>query len=81
MAVYSDNSGTTALTSTMHELPQPPKSHADVENKQHLLVMANGLFGSSSNWDVVIDNLQKVLDISQTVLVASDANSLMQVTL
>jgi len=27
----------------------------------------------------VIDNLQKVLDTSQTLLVASDANSLMQV--
>ncbi|KAL0047250.1 hypothetical protein WJX82_010803 [Trebouxia sp. C0006] len=40
--------------------------------------MANGLFGKASNWDVVIDNLQKVLDTSQTLLVASDANSLMQ---
>ncbi|KAL0039127.1 hypothetical protein WJX77_008695 [Trebouxia sp. C0004] len=50
----------------------------DNQNKKHLVVMANGLFGKASNWDVVIDNLQKVLDTSQTLLVASDANSLMQ---
>ncbi|KAL0029171.1 hypothetical protein WJX79_000097 [Trebouxia sp. C0005] len=51
---------------------------ADNQNKKHLVVMANGLFGKASNWDVVIDELQKVLDTSQTLLVASDANSLMQ---
>ena len=64
---------------TMQELPQHAGCMVDNQNKKHLVVMANGLFGKASNWDVVIDNLQKVLDTSQTLLVASDANSLMQV--
>lgn len=63
---------------TMQELPQHAGCMVDNQNKKHLVVMANGLFGKASNWDVVIDNLQKVLDTSQTLLVASDANSLMQ---
>ena len=66
-------------TYTMQELPQHTGCRVDNQNKKHLVVMANGLFGKASNWDVVIDNLQKVLDTSQTLLVASDANSLMQV--
>ncbi len=63
---------------TMQELSQQD-CIVDDHDKKHLVVMANGLFGKASNWDVVIDNLQKVLDTSQTLLVASDANSLMQV--
>ena len=46
---------------------------------KHLFVMANGLYGNASNWDVVIEHLQKVLDISETLLVASNANTLTQV--
>ena len=66
-------------TYTMRELPQHADCMVDNQNKKHLVVMANGLFGKASNWDEVIDNLQKVLDTSQTLLVASNANSLMQV--
>ncbi len=66
-------------TYTMQELPPHADCMVDNQNKKHLVVMANGLFGKASNWDVVIYNLQKVLDTSQTLLVASDANSLMQV--
>lgn len=47
---------------------------------KHLIVMANGLYGNANNWDVVIENLQKVLDTSETLVVASDANSLKQVS-
>ncbi|KAL3162411.1 hypothetical protein ABBQ32_010082 [Trebouxia sp. C0010 RCD-2024] len=41
--------------------------------------MANGLFGRSSNWDVIIAELQKSnLDLNHMLLVASNANSLTQ---
>ncbi len=75
------NTRTTVFTSTMQERPEPATSSESIDKKKHLVVMANGLFGKASNWDVVIENLQKVLDTSQTLLVASDANSLMQVGL
>lgn len=65
----------------MQELPEQPDSTCDTNKMKHLVVMANGLFGKASNWDVVVENLQAVLDISQTLLVASDANSLLQVDL
>ena len=64
---------------TMQELPETATTTPDIKNKKHIIVMANGLFGTSSNWDVVVEDLEKQLDISQTLLVASDANSLTQV--
>jgi len=79
VAVCSAEIGTSTFTFTMQELPQHADCMVDNQNKKHLVVMANGLFGKASNWDEVIDNLQKVLDTSQTLLVASNANSLMQV--
>lgn len=63
----------------MQELQKQPESTCDTSKVKHLVVMANGLFGKASNWDVVVENLKAVLDISQTLLVASDANSLLQV--
>lgn len=63
----------------MHELPET-KNSSETESQTHLVVMANGLFGKSSNWDVIIEELQQNnLDLSHTLLVASDANSLTQV--
>ena len=63
----------------MQELPETATSGSDSKSKKHLVVMANGLFGRSSNWDVIIEELQQRLDISETLIVASNANSLTQV--
>ena len=65
----------------MQELPAAAQAGANTEDALHLVVMANGLFGRSSNWDVIIEELQKHLDIRQTLLVASNANSLTQARL
>ena len=62
----------------MHELPE--RTRVGQESQTHLVIMANGLFGRSSNWDVIIEELQQTnLDLSHTLLVASNANSLTQV--
>ena len=65
----------------MQELRPETQIAAGARDHKHLIVMANGLFGKASNWDVVIENLQQVLDVSQVLLVASNANSLLQVDL
>lgn len=62
----------------MRELPEVTNNRTELQT--HLVVMANGLFGTSSNWDVIIEELQQSnLDLSHTLLVASNANSLTQV--
>ena len=63
----------------MQELHTKQESACNDSSVKHLIVMANGLYGNSSNWDVVIEHLRKVLDTSETLLAASDANSLKQV--
>lgn len=71
--------GSPKTACTMQELPETATTTPNIESKKHIIVMANGLFGTSSNWDVVIEELQKKLDLSHTLLVASNANSLTQV--
>lgn len=64
---------------SMQELHTQQDSACNVSSVKHLIVMANGLYGNSSNWDVVIEHLRKVLDTSETLLAASNANSLKRV--
>ena len=40
----------------------------------------NGLFGNPANWDAIKEALEKVVDMQQTLLVVSHANSLRQVS-
>ena len=62
----------------MRELPN--KTSSGLERQTHLVIMANGLFGKSSNWDVIVEELRQTnLKLSHTLLVASNANSLTQV--
>ena len=62
----------------MRELPN--KTSSGLERQTHLVIMANGLFGKSSNWDVIVEELRQTnLNLSHTLLVASNANSLTQV--
>ena len=71
----------TALAPIMHDIQTEAKAWPGPSTQKHLIVMANGLFGKPSNWDVVIEHMQQNLDMSQTLLVASNANSLLQVNL
>ena len=68
-----------ATPAFMQELHTKQGSAGNDDFVRHLIVMANGLYGNSSNWDVVIEHLRKVLDTSETLLAASDANALKQV--
>ena len=76
---HRGHTGSPKIACVMHELPET--SHGSgAESHTHLVVMANGLFGRSSNWDVTIEELQhSSLDLSHMLLVASNANSLTQV--
>ena len=72
------NTGSLQVAYAMRELPN--RTSPGTERQTHLVVMANGLFGKSSNWDVIIEELQQTkLNLSHTLLVASNANSLTQV--
>lgn len=66
---------------TMRELPgNMQQSSSPTSSVKHLIVMANGLYGNARNWDVIVENLRNVLDTRETLLAASDANSLTQVS-
>ena len=66
---------------TMQELPSnEQQSPPPTSSVKHLIVMANGLYGNARNWDVNVENLRNVLDTRETLLAASDANSLTQVS-
>ena len=70
--------GSFKVACAMRELPN--RTSSGMERQTHLVVMANGLFGESSNWDVIIEELQQTnLNLRHTLLVASNANSLTQV--
>lgn len=72
------HTGILKVACAMRKLPEGTNHRT--ERLTHLVVMANGLFGTSSNWDVIIEELQQSsLDLSHTLLVASNANSLTQV--
>lgn len=75
---HTGHTGTLKVACAMRELPGVTNNRT--EPQTHLVVMANGLFGTPSNWDVIIEELQQSnLDLSHTLLVASNANSLTQV--
>lgn len=72
------HTGSLQVLHAMRELPN--RTSTGMACQTHLVVMANGLFGKSSNWDVIIEELQQTnLNLSHTLLVASNANSLTQV--
>ena len=73
--------GTTGSLKVVYAMRELPDGTGNGTQRQtHLVVMANGLFGKSSNWDVIIEELQQTnLNLSHTLLVASNANSLTQV--
>ena len=49
------------------------------EAKTHLLVMMNGIVGSAANWAVVQDNFNQHASSCKLALLASKANSKLQV--
>ena len=49
------------------------------EAKTHLLVMMNGIVGSAANWAVVQDNFNQHTSSCELALLASKANSKLQV--
>ena len=55
-----------------------PLSPSAAAAKSHVIVLVNGLFGSSQNWDVVLEKLQERLpaaSLDSTLIVASRASS------
>ncbi len=49
-----------------------PKAKQRGANPTHLVVMVNGLFGAPENWNIVIEELEKQIDTSDVLLLASN---------
>ena len=49
------------------------------DQKWHLLLLINGLFGAPANWDVVSDNLLLQSELSHMAILAATSNSRIQV--
>eukprot|EP00891_Asterochloris_glomerata_P004532 jgi/Astpho2/4532/Aster-00121 len=62
----------------MEELQPEQDLQAERPLKRHIIIMVNGLFGNPANWDAIKEALEKVVDMQQTLLVVSHANSLRQ---
>ncbi|KAK9829760.1 hypothetical protein WJX72_007706 [[Myrmecia] bisecta] len=61
----------------MEQLPTTPDEQISPA-KKHLVVLVNGLFGTSANWEVVRNYLVRYTDAQTTLLIASEVNRLLQ---